>query len=566
MNVFIGENDAGKSNILKSLNLFFNNETDIDQSFDFDQDLSRLRDEQARAAKGRATIWIKVTFNNFLNWRSLPPRFSVKRTWNRYSPLPSDTYPNRVSSTTIGRFLNKLSYHYIPAVRGREIFSHYLEQLHDSLMEDEKAGVRLSAEQLLETINSSTEDMAERILEGLGFESKIQVPENLKDLFYALDFATKFGTHDIPLQMRGDGIQARHIPFILDFIARHSTKHHIWGYEEPENSLELRRAYQLGEQFSNDFSEQNQIFITTHSPAFYDLEGNDVSRWFVQSENADFADEPITTVNEISATHIADARLGMAAVLSKRGKEIYKENSLLKESLSQLSATISERAAPQVIVEGPSDQIILEAAFAAHRGEGPINYNFVSAGGVNNIEAFIKTAANLNNPFQSPLCAVVDNDDAGRKVARSFSRYKYFEETKLKEIDSQKRIYFGTLPTPQELREPLAAIQEHVAVGTLEPISVEYMFPPGVIAQATDAGVLNLNDRYTTARDGELALRVNLTQNYRAYVDDEYLYLIQSIDEASKLPFAHWIRGQNPQVFQNFALLFEELDQIFPPN
>ena len=29
--VFVGENDVGKSNILKALNLFFNNQTDVDQ-------------------------------------------------------------------------------------------------------------------------------------------------------------------------------------------------------------------------------------------------------------------------------------------------------------------------------------------------------------------------------------------------------------------------------------------------------------------------------------------------------------------------------------------------------
>ena len=33
LNIFSGLNDSGKSNILKALNLFFNNETDFQKSF-----------------------------------------------------------------------------------------------------------------------------------------------------------------------------------------------------------------------------------------------------------------------------------------------------------------------------------------------------------------------------------------------------------------------------------------------------------------------------------------------------------------------------------------------------
>lgn len=224
VNVLIGGNDSGKSNVLKALNLFFNNETELNIPFYFYDDLSRLREKEARSAKGRASVWIKITFNNFLEWKSLPDQFSIKRTWNRYEERPVDTYSEDLPSTTVGRFLNKLSFHYIPAVRGRDIFTHYLNALHDALIDDEKAGVRGASVNLLDAINLSTKDMSEKINTGLNIESSIQVPEDLRELFSALDFSTKFSGYDIPLQKRGDGIQARHIPFILDFVARHSSK------------------------------------------------------------------------------------------------------------------------------------------------------------------------------------------------------------------------------------------------------------------------------------------------------------------------------------------------------
>ena len=72
LNILIGNNDSGKSNILKGLNLFFNNQTELGQKFYFHDDLTKKREQEARKAKGRATIWIKVYFNNFLDWKSLP--------------------------------------------------------------------------------------------------------------------------------------------------------------------------------------------------------------------------------------------------------------------------------------------------------------------------------------------------------------------------------------------------------------------------------------------------------------------------------------------------------------
>jgi predicted ATP-dependent endonuclease of OLD family len=46
--VFSGKNDVGKSNLLKALNLFFNNRTDWNAPFDFARDFSRVRLNEVR--------------------------------------------------------------------------------------------------------------------------------------------------------------------------------------------------------------------------------------------------------------------------------------------------------------------------------------------------------------------------------------------------------------------------------------------------------------------------------------------------------------------------------------
>lgn len=41
----------------------------------------------------------------------------------------------------------------------------------------------------------------------------------------------------------------------------------IWGFEEPENGVELSKAFEMANDFE-EFSQDIQMFITTHSPAF----------------------------------------------------------------------------------------------------------------------------------------------------------------------------------------------------------------------------------------------------------------------------------------------------------
>ncbi len=50
INVFFGENDTGKSNVMRALNLFFNGYVDSDNEFDLDIDLSTNRANEANTA------------------------------------------------------------------------------------------------------------------------------------------------------------------------------------------------------------------------------------------------------------------------------------------------------------------------------------------------------------------------------------------------------------------------------------------------------------------------------------------------------------------------------------
>jgi len=564
LNIFIGGNDSGKSNILKSLNLFFNNKTEHEQDFSFLDDLTRKREQEARSSKGRATIWMKVHFNNFLNWQSLPKDFIIKKIWNRYSSQPEISFPKDISPTSIARFINKLSFHYVPAVRGRDIFTHFIALLHDALLDDEKAGLVNSTEELITVINESTEEMSLRILNGVGIESNIQPPTDLRVLFNALDFSTGYSGHTIPLQKRGDGIQSRHIPFILDFVARHSKTHHIWAYEEPETSLEMGPAFDLAAQFNDDFCKENQVFLTTHSPAFYDLSGDHVSKWFVRQEATDGEQE--TKAELVSSQDLLDSKLGVAALVAKRAKEAYQQIKELNTTINRLDSEIIANNIPHVIVEGPTDKKIMDEAFnRLYPGREKI-CEFVHAGGATNIPPYLKSAKVLSKETPHPIAGLFDRDSEGRKQMKEFKGNPRIGETDYVVISTERQLYAGTLPLPTELEEIEIELKAKEGDHLNLPIPVEFMFSHSLINRAIEEEAIALNDRIIKANDPELPTTINLTEVYAKHLPEHYLYLSKKVKQETKMQFADWVIQQDDDCFRCFKQVFEQLEEVLINN
>ena len=100
------------------------------------------------------------------------------------------------------------------------------------------------------------------------------MPTNQVDIFKELVFATndKSGK-SVELSYRGDGIKAVHIPAILKYISEQDNRlmtntsvpiTTIWGYEEPENGIEMKKCFDLAKELLG-FSFEVQEFITTHT-------------------------------------------------------------------------------------------------------------------------------------------------------------------------------------------------------------------------------------------------------------------------------------------------------------
>jgi len=135
LTIFSGANDAGKSNILKALNLFFNNQVDWLKPLDFYQDFSlrRLGEVRRESVKGRQFIRVDLEFNCPQNYQnSLPPTFTVSKTWYRDSAIPEEENDlekqdklNKLPRTLetarrmLSQLLHRIRFEYVPAIRDR---------------------------------------------------------------------------------------------------------------------------------------------------------------------------------------------------------------------------------------------------------------------------------------------------------------------------------------------------------------------------------------------------------------------------------------------------------------
>jgi hypothetical protein len=84
-------------------------------------------------------------------------------------------------------------------------------------------------------------------------------------------------------------------------LAADKHEYTLWGFEEPENSLELANAIEEASAFLSDArSKRRQVFLTSHSPAFFNLEDHAVERFFVQKTPEPTSGRPVSTISRIS--------------------------------------------------------------------------------------------------------------------------------------------------------------------------------------------------------------------------------------------------------------------------
>lgn len=378
--VFVGKNDCGKSNILRALNLFFNNQTNPEEPLDFDIDHNVFNKPNRRAKEISIKLDItlpeayKKTNGDFVVW---------EKSW-RQNGLVKDKYiGKRESQGRLGNtqekdvtipdksnahaLLRNINYVYVPAIKDLGYFSQLRARIFDVIAES-AAEFRTSSRAFEESIATHLQDLTGNISETLGLTSRLALPRDLSHVFESLDFLS--GEQQVSLDARGDGIKARHIPMILKFMAdKKRGLHHsgamphnfIWGYEEPENNLELASCIKLADQFCSFIDDGiSQIFLTTHSPVFYNLSQNEQSKGRIASHHV-FQDQDESGTQTIKNPSDLDERMGTMAVFAPMVQELESRIRLQEEAKVKAKLLAAEQR-PKLFVEGRTDKLIIEKA------------------------------------------------------------------------------------------------------------------------------------------------------------------------------------------------------------
>lgn len=365
--VFVGCNDEGKSNMLRALDLFFNHGAVDGYDFDWDKDYCAIAKQPKNKAK---EIEIKLTLN-------IPSSFSIKsdiewkKVW-RQSGLHTETITasdgsNIPLKSKATAFIKSIRFDYVPAIKGPDYFSRLLARLHDMLDATVREDIRNAANGLTNEIRKHTANILSDLYNTIGLTSKIELPSDLRALFSDLDFKSDAGGHSVSFSQRGDGIKTQHIPIILNWMAEqanHLTAPGrprvvtIWGYEEPENNLEIRRCFDLADYFTNKTSA-SQVFLTTHSPVFYSTftGKSDLCIYEVRKDTINGSEVILKNSNLDDDINDLHSSIGFLELLEPHIKSWKEKTELLQKKISD-GFDVSK---PSVFLEGPSDLEIFSA-------------------------------------------------------------------------------------------------------------------------------------------------------------------------------------------------------------
>lgn len=320
LNIFSWKNNSWKSNILKALNLFFNWETWFNEEFNFDKDYNKafttsytwiIREVKIRVYFSKTWKWILKNWfyieKNFKQKWVTIDRFFYKDTSKKYKEAIKWQETKQFNT-----YLNKIHYFYIPAIRDKNfikfIFKN-LQQVLDSNLNDKKS-YESSFNNITSILEKRTLKLWKTFQDFIWIETNVSAPTKILDILEGINLNTNpwIFVHkkvkgkkekiwiSIWANSSWDWITMSYLPHFLDFLSDTiKDKKFIWWFEEPENSLEYARIQDLSKKFLNDFTLKNQIFLTTHNPAFIKLKESDNTS-FYRVYKEDWTDEKLSKI------------------------------------------------------------------------------------------------------------------------------------------------------------------------------------------------------------------------------------------------------------------------------
>ncbi|AOA06186.1 ATP-dependent endonuclease [Pseudomonas sp. TMW 2.1634] len=447
--VLSGANDSGKSNVLRALNLFFNNQTDVGKQLVFADDYSQNAVGRANRAK---EIMVELEIQPPANYTDNDP-VVWRKVWREETSTPYDEHMKMVGDKAFSArskteyWLRQIGYEYVPAIRGEEFFNTLKRRLHNTLAETIAPKLAKASGQFLKSLRTEVRGIEVEALRILSLKTEFSLPTDLSSLFEILDFKTADKHAATPLQHRGDGVQGRHIPVILRFLADQRKANFargrpspetIFGYEEPENNLELARQVDEANEFYR-CSDIIQVLLTTHSPAFYSITKSQNKARALHASRQNGA----TEFSDSTTTATLDDGLGLMPFIEPYLKLALDQRRQLIDQIKEVEGQSLHIDHCVLCVEGDTDKVILEKAYSLLFGS-TLPFKIVTksgSGAGTNWAVGYATARAVMTDIKGRTAVLLDGDEAGSTAENILSqrmdsldakgKIKYFKLNKI---------------------------------------------------------------------------------------------------------------------------------------
>ena len=482
INVFTGANDIGKSNILKALNLFFNNQTDFLKPLKFEDDYNMVsRAKAQRSTKMKQLIKIRVYIKPPASYKTLSKekQVFVERQYDREGERVEKYSSNDgKKKASIKRLINKVKFVYIPALKGEDVLQYLLSLIGEQQLVTDEDILSLN-----DSISEKTKDL-KSILSNSGIQigTNFGLPTLLSDFWQKLSVNTAYeefeklnteikgsnsksklnpSQYSVSLLNRGEGIKSKYIPPLLKWLDNNDkAKVFIWGIDEPENSLEFGLSDKLARLFFNDYTKSNQIFLTSHSLAFINPP-EDISfkpQIFRISKN-ELGGTQWTSMNDLFKSQNKFTVYDELGVLLAQ-KEFIEEYRNVVNEKEHLKKTIDEYSLPILIVEGKTDKWILKKAWSQLKSGQTMPFVIYPSGVYLDADESegnadqARRAAELISPMvhkNQTIITLFDNDREGNEQYKSLNKaiFESYNASSFSRKHKNKNIFGLLLPVPE---------------------------------------------------------------------------------------------------------------------
>lgn len=425
--IICGENNIGKTNILRALNLFFNFDKDI---FNPAEDIPY---HIYHGSRGSATnVELEATFCN------KDEENTKIRIQFRLDEVHYFINGRKAEVEDVKKYLDQFKYFFVQSsnINIPELLSSMLEN-EGLLPLDKKRKKQTESLQALDLFIEKSKAAVESIEEGINdyfakftdFDGFLQGKtikinfveyEKLRDALKNIVSITLHDGNTNGIVSKGSGAQRIVLLSLIQYIANKTDKQVLWGIDEPEAFLQPKLQKKV-KGILKDIAKKTsqQIILTSHSPHFIELNHLDNTYLFTgKLEPKEFVRKPGEVFFEMSA--IPDN--------SKNGTEKLIK---IKEHLGIDNSDSWVLLPYNVLVEGETDKKYFETLIKKMDYALPNILAFNGAGKINGYIQYLNLfSAEL--PFTPKITAVFDRDEAGKDAYASFnpSKYKNINVTK----------------------------------------------------------------------------------------------------------------------------------------